>query len=85
MEAAGFRVRRMERPWLPSEWVASVITALGFKGLAPRLIYSKPSQNLLWKVLFALLLPVDIALTLCLALGGDSGVVRLYAQREKRS
>ncbi len=81
VEAAGFRVRRMERPWLPSELAASVITALGFKGLAPRLIHGRPTEGLGWKALFALLLPVDLVLTLLLALVGDSGVVRLYAQR----
>ena len=81
VESAGFRVRRMERPWLPSEFAASVLTALGLKGLAPRLIHGKASAELGWKLLFALLLPLDIVLTLVLALGGDSGVVRLYAER----
>ncbi len=82
VEDAGFRVRRMERPWLPSELAASLITALGFKGMAPRLIHGSPAAELGWKALFALLLPFDIVLTLGLALLGDSGVIRLYAQRE---
>jgi SAM-dependent methyltransferase len=82
VEAAGFRVRRLERPWLPAEWAASVLMALGFKGFAPRLIYGKWRRAPLWIALFLLLLPFDLVLTAALAIGGDSGVVRLYAQRE---
>jgi SAM-dependent methyltransferase len=82
VEAAGFRVRRVERPWLPAEWAASVLTALGFKGFAPRLIYGDWRRSPQWFALFFLLLPFDLLLTLVLAIGGDSGVVRLYAQRE---
>ena len=79
---AGFTVKQLKRPWLPSELAGSLLMALGMSGFAPRLLVSgRPVRDRLWGLLFGLLLLVDVPLTLLAALLGDAGVVRVVAER----
>ncbi len=81
---AGYEVREVKRPWLPSELAGSVLMALGMFGFAPRLLVSgRPIRDRLWAWLMGLLLMVDVPVTLLAALCGDAGVVRVVARRSE--
>ena len=79
---SGLQVRRVWRPWLPTELSGSLLFALGHSGFAPRILFGrKRFSDVLWATLFAISLPIDLLLTPVQRLFGQSGVMRVLAQR----
>ena len=82
LNAAGFEVLRSERPWSPSEWAGSLLFRFGFSGFMPRIYFGPRSlSDHLWRLLFFLLMPLDLILTAMSAAFGASGLLRVYAKR----
>ncbi len=84
LEASRFEVIKIERPWSPTEWAGSLLLKLGLSGFMPR-IYFRPKRftDHLWRILFFVLLPLDLVLTFAAAACGQSGLLRIYARRQK--
>ncbi len=85
VEAAGFRVAKVSRPWLPTELAGSLLLALGFRGgFAKRLVFRPPGGTPWgWLALFLALMPLDLLVTGLCALAGRSGGTRVVAQRRE--
>jgi 2-polyprenyl-3-methyl-5-hydroxy-6-metoxy-1,4-benzoquinol methylase len=81
LNRTGFEIVKVQRPWSPSEWAGSILLKLGLTGFMPR-VYFGPTQfsDRLWRTLFFALLPLDLCLTLVVALCGQSGLLRVYAK-----
>lgn len=83
LQRGGWSTVRMERPWVPTELAGSVVMALGLTGFAPRLLFGpRGLASHLWRLLFGLLLPLDLVATGIQAALGGGGVLRVYARRE---
>jgi SAM-dependent methyltransferase len=82
---AGFEVIKVERPWSPSEWAGSLLLKLGLNGFMPQVYFGpKRFSDRLWRTLFFTLLPLDLVFTLMAAAVGSSGLLRVYARRQRR-
>ncbi|MEZ4470789.1 MAG: class I SAM-dependent methyltransferase [bacterium] len=81
MEQAGWRVRQVRRPWLPSELAGSLLMLFGIRRFVPGVMYGKGVAARLVQALFGLLLLIDVPVTLLLALGAATGGLRLIGQR----
>lgn len=80
----GFSVKAIERPWSPTEWAGSVLFRLGFRGFMPHVFFSPSTwRHHLWRLLFFVLLPVDLLITLITFTRGDAGVLRIFAEKQK--
>lgn len=82
IEAAGFEVLAVKRPWMPGELAGSIMFALGLNGLVPKVFTPGRNRRERWlTVLFLLQMIYDVPLTLLTALLGGGGVVRVIARR----
>lgn len=83
LAGSGWRVERVERPWVPTEFAGSVVMALGLSGFAPRLLFGvRGVRARLWQLLFFALMPLDLIVTGVQTLLGGGGVLRVYAKRD---
>ena len=81
---ANLTVEGVWRPWLPTELSGSLLFALGHHGFARRILFGRKSlTNVLWMLLFALTIPLDLVITPIQRLFGKTGVMRVLARREE--
>ena len=86
VEASGFTVRKISKPWLPTEFAGSMLLSLGMNRFATRILFEGGRlSNHAWRILFLALMPLDLLLTAVQRMLGSSGVVRMYAQRGDES
>lgn len=82
VEAAGFQVARVKRPFFPAELAASVMFSLGLRGFMPKLFGARrPIHHRLLSVLLYAQMVYDVPITLALALAGRSGLLRVFARK----
>ncbi len=82
MKRADLTIKGVWRPWLPTELSGSVLFALGHHGFARRILFGRKTvTNVLWTLLFALTIPIDLIVTPLQRLLGKTGVMRVLAQR----
>ncbi len=82
VEAAGFEVIKVQRPYFPAELAASVMFALGLRGFMPKLFGARrPIHHRLLSALFYLQMVYDVPITIGLALTKRSGLLRVFAQK----
>jgi SAM-dependent methyltransferase len=82
VEAAGFEVLAVKRPWLPGELSFSLLQLAGVNAVIP--VVSLPADSWrarLIKVFFVLSLLVDLPVTALLAVLQVGGIVRVIARR----
>lgn len=82
IEAAGYEVVKVERPWFPGELAGSLMFACGLQGLVPKVFSpGRPlHQRLLTFVLLAQMV-YDVPITLLLAKINKSGLLRIFARK----
>ena len=66
--------------WAIGELTGSFVMMLGYRGVAPRIVFPK-RRNLALLLAFAPLFAVDILLSRLLCALGQSGIVRVLARR----
>jgi SAM-dependent methyltransferase len=82
VEAAGFEVLGMRRPWSPGELSLSLIALLGFRSVLPALVLApRSAADLAIRALLFATLPLDLPATFALSRLGGSGVIRVVARR----
>ena len=83
IEAAGFKVKRIARPYFPAELAASVMFALGLRGFMPKLFGARrPLMHRALSALFYAQMLYDVPVTIALALARRSGLLRVFAVKE---
>lgn len=82
VEAAGFEVLAVKRPYFPAELAASLMFALGLRGFMPKLFGARrPLPHRLLSALLYAQMIYDVPITIALALAGRSGLLRVFARK----
>lgn len=83
VEGAGWRIQEFKRPWLPAEIAGSLMLTLGMKAFVPAVMFpeKKSASVYFWRILFGLLMVIDLPLTFLLAVFGGAGGIRVVAHK----
>lgn len=83
LTGAGWQIQQFKRPWLPTELAGSLMLACGVKAFIPSITFPEKSglKVFFLRLIFGLLMLIDLPITFVLALLSATGGIRVIAQK----